>query len=148
VAAAAWARLCLASHPEAADRPTADALKSLSQADKKDPSDMDYAFEKDDIRAWLEALRASPREEFPARRLVERKLVELLEEKISRPDAAAWAWPLVENDDRRVTDFAAWEALQSISMCDGKHPDGRYMYDKASFRSWLEQLRASPAGGR
>lgn len=144
IAVSAWARQGLVDRSAIADDATLKALEALSKADKKNAEYDDYVFENEEIRAWLEALRASPPEQFPARSAVERKLTDLLEGRISRSEAAAWAWPLVADNQPRVTDFAAWDALTSISMCDGKHPDGTCMYDKVSFRAWLEQLRAAP----
>lgn len=76
---------------------------------------------------------------------MEKKLVALLNDRISRKSAASWAWPLVSEEHPEVTDFPAWDAPKSIAACDGTHSDGRYMYDKVSFRAWLEQLRASPS---
>lgn len=81
--------------------------------------------------------------EFPQRNLVEKRLEDLLHDRITREEAAAWAWPLVSEDHPRLTDIPAWDAVTSLSMCDGRHSSGDYMYDKVSFRAWLEQLRAS-----
>lgn len=72
-------------------------------------------------------------------------LEDLLDDRKSPEEVAAWAWPFVEQDHEPVTDFPAWDALTSLSMCDGKHADGSRMYDKVSFRAWVEQLRATPA---
>jgi hypothetical protein len=83
------------------------------------------------------------KEIFPSRSLVEEKLAALLNDRISPKAAAAWAWPLVSEEHPRATDFPAWDALKSLAACDGVHPDGTYMYDKISFRAWLEQLRAT-----
>jgi hypothetical protein len=83
---------------------------------------------------------------FPERRVVEERLQGLLDERLTREEVAAWAWPFVEQPHPPVTDFPAWDALESLAMCDGRHDNGNYMYDKVSFRAWLEQLRASPAG--
>ena len=90
-------------------------------------------------------LERDDKESFPPRNLVEEKLIALLNDSISLKTAAAWAWPLVSEEHPRVTDFPAWDALKSIAACDGAHSDGSYMYDKVSFRAWLEQLRAAPA---
>ena len=83
----------------------------------------------------------------PPRNVIERKLEDLLADRMTRETVAAWASPfalgeVAEKSD--LTDIPAWDALTSLAMCDGRHSDGSYMYDKASFRAWLEQLRASP----
>lgn len=87
-------------------------------------------------------------EKLPPRSVVERKLEDLLADRVTPEAAAEWARPyalgdVAENAD--LTDIPSWDALSSLAMCDGKHSNGSYMYDKVSFRAWLEQLRASPA---
>ena len=88
-------------------------------------------------------------EKLPPRSVVERKLEDLLAEKVTREIVSAWARPyalgdVAEHED--VTDIPSWEALTSLAMCDVKDPnDGGYLYNKASFRAWLEQLRAAPS---
>lgn len=87
-------------------------------------------------------------ERLPPRRIVERKLEDLLAERITQEAAAEWARPYALGDvaeHAELTDIPSWDALSSLAMCDGKHSDGSYMYDKASFRAWLEQLRATPS---
>lgn len=145
-AASGWAKSIVADHSEGADPPTLETLKSLARVDAKEPEYQDYLFDTEAIRGWLESLRAAPPEIFPARLDVERKLLELLEGKMRREEVTAWASRLLERAENvRVTDSGAWSALSSLAMCDGKHSDGSYMYGKASFRAWLEQLRAAPS---
>lgn len=144
--AAGWAKSIVADRSEGADPPTLETLKSLARVDAKEPEYHDYLFDTEAIRGWLESLRAAPPEIFPARVDVEQKLLGLLEGKVKREYVTAWAGRLLERaEDVHVTDSGAWSALSSLAMCDGKQPDGSYMYTKASFRSWLEQLRAAPS---
>lgn len=87
-------------------------------------------------------------EQLPPRSIVERKLEELLAGRITRETVAEWARPYALGDVAEhadLTDIPSWDALSSLAMCDGKHSDGNYMYDKVSFRAWLEQLRAAPS---
>lgn len=87
-------------------------------------------------------------EPLPPRSMVERKLEDLLADRITPEEAAKWARPyalgeIAERTD--PTDIPSWESLSSLAMCDVKDPDdGGYLYNKVSFRSWLEQLRAAP----
>ena len=87
-------------------------------------------------------------EKLPSRKFVERKLEDLLSGRISREEAAEWARPyalgkIAEHDSPK--DVPSWEALTALAMSDVKDPDdGGYLYNNASFRSWLEQLRAAP----
>lgn len=144
IEAAGWAKSTMADCSEGVDPSTLEALKSLARVDEKEPEYQDYLFDTEAIRGWLESLRAAPPEIFPTRADVERKLLELLEGEVSREGVTAWASRLLERaEDVRVTDSGAWSALSSLAVCDGKQPDGSYMYTKASFRSWLEQLRCT-----
>lgn len=85
----------------------------------------------------------------PSRAIVDRKLEDLLADRITREQAAAWAQPYAlgkVSEQAELTDMPAWEALSSIAMCDTKDPKhGEYLYNKISFRAWLEELRAAPA---
>lgn len=86
-------------------------------------------------------------ERLPPRSIVERKLRDLLADRITREIAAEWARPFALGDVAEhadLTDIPSWDALSSLAICDLKHSNGGYMYDKASFRAWLEQLLASP----
>lgn len=142
---AGWARRIVADHSEGGDPATLEVLKSLAQADAKESEYQDYLFDKETIRGWMESLRAAPPEAFPARVEVERKILELLEGRVSREDVTAWSNRLLERTEGiGVTYSAAWSALSALVLCDGKQPDGSYMYNKASFRAWLEQLQAAP----
>lgn len=95
---------------------------------------------------WENSLDRS--EQLPARSVIELKLEDLLAGRISREEVAGWARPyaLGEKAEREdPKDIPAWEALTSLAMSDTKDPDdGGYLYNNTSFRSWLEQLRASP----
>lgn len=88
-------------------------------------------------------------EELPPRSIVERKLEDLLAGRITPEAAAEWARPYALGDVAEradLTDIPSWEALTSLAMSDVKDPDdGGYLYNKVSFRAWLEQLRAAPS---
>lgn len=79
---------------------------------------------------------------------VEKILDDLLIDRISRENTAAWARPYAMGeiaDQEEVRDLAAWDALSSLALCDLKQPDaGVYKYDKVGVRAWLEQLHAVP----
>lgn len=82
---------------------------------------------------------------FPDRAEIEKRLIGLLDGNVTREEAADWACSFVAGNHPRVTDQAAWDALQTLSGVDGKHDDSEdYLYDKVGFRGWLEALRASP----
>lgn len=88
------------------------------------------------------------KETLPSRVIVERKLEDLLAGRISPEVVAQWARPYALGDYAEyadITDTPSWEALTALAMCDGKHSNGEYMYDKSSYLLWLERLRASPA---
>ena len=93
-------------------------------------------------------MSARAEDSLPSRAAVVQKLEDLLADRISRETAAAWARPFAlgeVGEPADVDDMPAWDALSSIAMCATKDPKhGEYLYNKVSFRSWLEELRVSP----
>lgn len=85
----------------------------------------------------------------PSRDDVLATLRELLDGKIDREQASAWAsrW-LVEDHiagrEVRVTDQAAWQTLTSIAGADNYGGDRPYLYGNEDFATWVVELMASP----
>ena len=84
----------------------------------------------------------------PSREEVERKLLDLIEDRITREEASAWASPWVTADDPGIEDDAVWQAIGSLWMADGPTSDHPYPYlfGREDFEAWLQEFREKTAG--
>jgi hypothetical protein len=85
----------------------------------------------------------------PSRDDVLATLGELLDRKIDREQASAWANRWLAEDhvagrEVRVTDQAAWRTLTSVAGADTYGGDRPYLYDNEDFAAWVVELMASP----
>ena len=82
---------------------------------------------------------------FPVRAAVDRKLVELIEGRISRAEAEIWAQKIWDNDEHvKVTDWPAWDAVKNLTAADLKDAPNDCAYELSDFVKWLDTLRQAP----
>jgi len=67
----------------------------------------------------------------------------LINETMSRQDAANWASHWVTESHSNVEDTRVWEALKELVAADLITTDRPYLYGKEDFEAWLEELLAS-----
>jgi len=79
----------------------------------------------------------------PSRAEVEEQLLGLIEGRISRDDATAWAMQWVAASDDGVHDAIIWEALNNLAGADAVSTDRPYLFAEVDFRAWLDELRRS-----
>jgi hypothetical protein len=77
----------------------------------------------------------------PSRADVEAHLLGLIEGRISRDDATAWAMQWVAASDPGVDDAIIWEALNNLAGADAVSTDRPYLFAEVDFRAWLDELR-------
>jgi hypothetical protein len=82
-----------------------------------------------------------PRPPSPSRQEVEARLLDLIEGRSTREEAASWAEQWVDSDGERVSDPAVWKALTQLSGADLKTIDRPYLHEQADFEAWLGMLR-------
>ncbi|WP_297512595.1 hypothetical protein [uncultured Caulobacter sp.] len=85
----------------------------------------------------------------PSRDEVLAKLGELVDGRIDRGQASAWASQWLAEDripgsKVTVTDIPAWNTLVSISGADTYGGDRPFLYDEDDFRDWALKLEAAP----
>lgn len=88
----------------------------------------------------------------PTREQVESKLLDLMDRRCSREDAASWAarWVVkdfhseVHDSGHSVIESAVvLRTVESLSAADLKTSAHSYLYDEVDFQNWLEELRRS-----
>lgn len=77
----------------------------------------------------------------PSRADVETKLQGLIEGRVTRDDATAWAMQWVAAPDSGVDDPIVWNALNNLSGADAPSTDRPYLFTEIDFRAWLDELR-------
>ena len=77
----------------------------------------------------------------PSRAEVEAQLLGLIEGRIRRDDATAWAMQWVAASDPGVDDAVVWEALNNLVGADAVSTDRPYLLQEIDFRVWLDELR-------
>jgi len=78
----------------------------------------------------------------PSRDEVERKLFDLIAERITREEASAWASPWASAYESGIEDEAIRDALEGLYMADGPSIDRPYLYERVDFEKWLADFRA------
>jgi protein-disulfide isomerase len=77
----------------------------------------------------------------PSREEVERKLQDLIAERITREDASAWASLWVTADNHGIEDDAVWDAVSALWGADGPANDRPYLFGPDDFGAWLAEFR-------
>jgi hypothetical protein len=77
----------------------------------------------------------------PSREEVERKLLDLIEGRITREEASAWASPWVTADEPGIDDEAVWDAVGALWAADGPTIDRPYLFGREDFEAWLTEFR-------
>jgi hypothetical protein len=77
----------------------------------------------------------------PSRDEVERKLLDLIEDRITREQASAWASPWVTAEDPGIDDKAVWDAVGALWGADGPTSDRPYLFGREDFEAWLTEFR-------
>lgn len=77
----------------------------------------------------------------PSRADVEAQLLGLIDGRITRDDATAWAMQWVAASDPEVDDQVVWEALNSLAGADAVSTDRPYLFQEIDFQAWLDDLR-------
>ena len=77
----------------------------------------------------------------PSREEVERKLMDLVAERITREEASAWASPWVMADDHGIENGPVWNAVEGLYMADSPSIDRPYLYEPVDFEAWLAEFR-------
>jgi hypothetical protein len=72
---------------------------------------------------------------------VEAQLRGLIEGRITRDDASAWAWQWVAAADPNVDDRVVWNALTNLVGADLISTDRPHLFMEIDFRAWLDELR-------
>ena len=91
-------------------------------------------------REWVPRIAPPP----PTADEVEQKLLDLVEERITREEADDWAMRWVAADDAGIDDDNIWEALGHLGECAMPTTDRPYLYNREDFEAWLADFR----GGR
>jgi len=88
-------------------------------------------------REWIPRVAPPP----PSAEEVERKLLDLVEGRITREEADDWAMRWVAADDAGVDDDNIWEALRHLAGCSMPTTDRSYLYNRKDFEAWLADFR-------
>ena len=76
----------------------------------------------------------------PSRDEIVSVIDKLIVGELSRTEASSWAFQFISNDDFRVDDNCAWEALQNLGAADLVSTDRPFLYEAEDFREWRENL--------
>ena len=83
----------------------------------------------------------------PSQKEVEQVVLAVIDRRMSREQADAWACKWVTADEPPDMDPAIWTALMRLCGCDMRHgyPAGDYLHTREQFAEWLEDLRRDAA---
>lgn len=76
----------------------------------------------------------------PSRQELLRKLDSLCSGAETRDQVAEWAMSIIDDDDIRVTDKAAWRVLEGLGAADLPAPGRDYLYTSEDFKAWKAEL--------
>ncbi len=65
----------------------------------------------------------------------------LIAGELTRAEASSWAMRFILDNDLRVDDNRAWEALENLGVADSVSTDRPFLYGTEDFHEWRESLR-------
>ena len=81
----------------------------------------------------------------PSEDEVQRKLVDLVEGRVTREEADDWAMRWVVADDPGIEDKNIWAAIGHLAGCAMPTTDRAYLYGQSDFEAWLADFRGGLA---
>lgn len=96
-------------------------------------------------REWVPRVAPPP----PSAADVERKLLDVIEGRITFEEADDWAVQWVAADDDGIEDDNIREAVFHLAGCSERHgyPDQPYLFTRETFEEWLADFRAGLSRG-
>jgi hypothetical protein len=77
----------------------------------------------------------------PTRNEIALRIRSLIDGRLSRENASAWAFEYVSDDKLDSSDQVAWDVLTTLAGADARSDLDHYLYDRSDFKHWLDQLR-------